>query len=57
MESVIEEDASELETPASELYRQEKCNSILDRQQTSVFTSKRNSGEPLEETVISPSGS
>jgi hypothetical protein len=57
LESVIEEDASELETPASELYRQEKCNSILDRQQTSVFTSKRNSGEPLEETVISPSGS
>lgn len=56
LESVIEEEASELETPASELNNKENKLKGLHRKQTSVFSSKRGSGlcAPLEESIEDP---
>lgn len=52
LESVIEEEASELETPASELTNKHNRNKgNLHRKQTSIMSSKRvsSAGHPLEE--------
>jgi hypothetical protein len=56
LESVIEEEASELETPVSELNNKENRLKGLHRKQTSVFSSKRGSGlcAPLEESIEDP---
>jgi len=52
LESVIEEEASEIETPASEVTNKHNRNKgNLHRKQTSIMSSKRASsaGHPLEE--------
>jgi len=54
LESVIEEEPSELETPASELTnKNNRYKGSLHRKQTSIMSSKRasSSRHPLEEEI------